>query len=79
MNVNTWIKREMKYEVELDERLKKVYSKKIRRFESNRKENVIVALLRSGHCPKTKYYKHKIGMEDSAACKRCEEVDGKYY
>ena len=38
-NVNIWIdvakrriEREVKYEVELDERLKKVYSKKIRRI-----------------------------------------------
>ena len=83
-NVNIWmdaakrrIEREVKYEVELDERLKKVYSKKIRRIESNRKENVIVAQLRSGHCPKTKYYRHRIGMEYNAACEGCGEVQGK--
>ena len=63
--------REVKCEVELDERLKKVYSRKIRRIKSNRKENVIVVQLRSGHCPKTKYYRHRIGMEDIAACERC--------
>ena len=58
-NVNIWIdatkrrlERAVRYKVELDERLKKVYSKKIRRIEGNRKESVIVAQLRSSHCPK---------------------------
>ena len=37
---------------------------------------MIVALLRSGHCPKTKYYSHRIGMEGNAACERCGEVEG---
>ena len=37
---------------------------------------MIVVQLRSGHCPKTKYYRHRIGMEDNAACERCGEVDG---
>ena len=51
--------------------MKKVYSKKIRRIEGNRKKSVIVGELRNSHCPKTKYYRHKIGIEANAACKRC--------
>ena len=75
-NVNIWmdatkrrLEGEVRYKDELDERLKKVYNKKIRRIECNRKESVIVAQLRSGHCPKPRYYRHKIGMEANAACK----------
>ena len=36
---------------------------------------MIVGQLRSGHCPKTKYYRHRIWMEEYAACKKCGEVE----
>ena len=54
-----------------------IYSSKTKRKYHDREGNVILAQLRSGHCPKTKYYKKRIGKVIDATCDDCGEEENK--
>ena len=54
--VEAKLKEEIKYKPSWDERMKKMYGKGIKRETNSRELQVLMAKLRSGHCPKTKYY-----------------------
>ena len=71
------IKREVRYEPELDERARKVWARKISRTSEGRKEQVMLAQLRAGHCARTKYYKKRIGQLEDATCEKCGEEEEK--
>ena len=72
------IYRGIEYRPNLEGRLEAVYGEGIRRAKNTtRKEQVILAQLRAGHCPKTKYYQHRIGMSDDARCERCGQEESK--
>uniref|UniRef100_A0A1I8FYX0 Kinesin light chain 3 n=1 Tax=Macrostomum lignano TaxID=282301 RepID=A0A1I8FYX0_9PLAT len=40
----------------------------------NRKDRVLLAQLRSGHCPILRQYRHRIGLEPEATCPACGEA-----
>ena len=72
--------REIRYRPRLEERLEAVYKERIeRRAGSTRKEQVLMAQLRAGHCPRTRYmyYEHRIGWRDDAKCEKCGEEESK--
>jgi ribonuclease HI len=77
-SVKSLIRRKVEYKPEWDERIKKVYGKKIRREEDiSRRESVVLAQLRSGHCAETRYYQKRIGKIEEARCEMCEEEEEK--
>jgi ribonuclease HI len=57
-----------------DERVRKVYKKKIKRGVCSRREEVIAAQVRSGHCPRTRYYQARINQDPPPICELCDEV-----
>ena len=67
----TATERGLKQKVLRDERCSIIYSSKIKRKYHDRVGNVIMAQLRSGHCPKTKYYEKRIGKAIDARCYVC--------
>ena len=73
----TTIERDLKQKVQRNERCGIVYSSKIKRKYHDRVGNVIMAQLRSGHCPKTKYYKKRIRKAMDARCDDCGEEEDK--
>ena len=69
----TAIERGLKQKVQRDERCSIICSSKIKRKYHDRMGNIIMAQLRSGHCPKTKYYEKKI---EKAIDARCDDWGG---
>ncbi|MEL7306976.1 MAG: reverse transcriptase domain-containing protein [Pseudomonadota bacterium] len=70
------IYREISYRPRLEGRLEEVYRSLQRKENAPRREQVLMAQLRAGHCPKTAYYQKRIGLREEAVCRRCgaEEV-----
>ena len=61
-----------------DARIKRVYERKIRRMErSTRREQVVMAQLRTGHCSRTAYYRKRIGLDETGECEDCGETEEK--
>ena len=73
----------MKYTPHLEGRLKEVYGEKIiRKKGMTRREQVVLAQLRAGHCNETKYYRKRTGQIEEAICDDCggeEEKDHIFY
>lgn len=55
--------------------LQRVYSRAPRTADVNRKTDVILAQLRSGHSRLLASYRHRIGNQDTSTCSRCELED----
>ena len=71
------IKREIRYTPQLNNRLSRVYTNWRPREGGGRREDVVMAQLRSGHCPSTSYYMKRIGSMEQAGCEDCGESDEK--
>lgn len=70
--------REICYQPKLEGRLAEVYGKGVsRKGDAKRREQVLLAQLRAGHCPRTAYYQKRIGMRDEAKCSRCGREEEK--
>ena len=55
-----------------------MYGEKVRRAKgAKRKEQVLLAQLRAGHCPKTRYYQKRVGISEDGRCERCGEEEEK--
>ena len=65
------IKREVNWQWQADDRTEKIYSKGIKREATNRLEEVLNAEVRSGHCPRTKYYHKRFGEAEDGLCEDC--------
>jgi ribonuclease HI len=76
-SVRSAVKRRMKFVPEMDDRMKEVYGSGIKRAECGRNSSVLLAQLRSGHCIKTRYYRKRIGVEESGECSDCGEEEDK--
>ncbi len=55
----------------------RVYGSGIRREKWSRREEVVLAQVRAGHCPSTKYYQKRFGIAEEAKCDDCSEEEGK--
>ena len=71
------VNRNINWNPELTERAKRIYRNGIKRKAQDRKTSVILAQLRTGHCSRTKYYQHRIGMTEDNTCEDCGEAEGK--
>ena len=60
-----------------DDRTRKVYSKDVDWGCTSRKEEVVMHQLRNGHCAKTEYYKHRVGLGELNTCTDCGEEEEK--
>ena len=70
------IAREVGWKPELDERTRRVYAGRIRKVENaGRKDEVILAQIRAGHCPKMKGYRKRIGASEDGMCDLCNEEE----
>jgi ribonuclease HI len=78
-SVKSMIKRVVRRGKCEDERLRRVYRRKIEKEDLSRREAVLMAQLRGGHCPTTRYYQHSIGLVDDAVCEDCGEVEDKVH
>lgn len=66
------IGRVIKWRVNLEGRLNRIYKQRIKRHTScTRRESVLMAQMRSGHCNSTSYYQHRIGTKDTPTCLKC--------
>ena len=61
----------------LKEREQWVYGNGVKREVCSRRESVLLAQLRVGHCPRTRYWRQRIGLEEKRACEDCGEEEGK--
>ena len=61
----------------LSERERLVYGDGIRRERCGRWESVLLAQLRVGHCPKTSYWRQRVGLEEERPCRDCGEEEEK--
>jgi ribonuclease HI len=71
------VRREVQWRPELNERLAEVYGQPIKRACLTRREAVTMAQLRSGHCAKTAYWRHRVNLQWTATCPDCEEDEEK--
>ena len=71
------LKEKIKFEPTWDERKGKIYRIGIMRKVSNRKEQVLLVRLRSGHCSNARYYGKRIGKETDDRCNECGEEEEK--
>ena len=71
------LRRATRYAPALDERLSTVYGGDLVRGECGRRESVLLAQLRAGHCPRTRYWRQRVGLEAVSACEACGEEESK--
>ena len=55
------IRREVNWQWQADDRTEKIYRRGVKRGATNRLEEMLNAQVRSGHCPRTKYYPKRFG------------------
>ena len=53
--VKARLKKKIKYSPQWDERKTNIYGNGIERTSKNRRQQVLLAQIRSGHCPNTRY------------------------
>ena len=75
--VNARLKKKIKYSPQWDERKTNIYGNGIERTSKNRREQVLLAQIRTGHCPNTRYYAKRTGKEKEARCSECGEEEEK--
>ncbi len=60
-----------------EERTRMMYGGKIKRAALSRKDAILLAQLRTGHCSATTYYRHRIGLVEDGVCEDCGETEEK--
>ena len=69
-------RREVNWQWQADDRTEKIYRRGIKRGgATNRLEEVLNAQVRSGHCPRTKYYCKRFGEAEDGLCEDCGEEE----
>ena len=71
------IGREVRYAPAMDARAEAIFSSRVKEKATNREEQVTLTQLRAGHCPRTAYYRKRIGVAEDATCRRCGEEEEK--
>lgn len=72
------IGRKVLFKPDMDERGSEVYAEGVKKVMCSRRESVVMAQVRTGHCSRTNYWRHRMGLQEEGRCEGCavqEEKD----